>query len=300
MRRYKKFDIKDFLKSLRENYLPTSRDNLKQITIKAVFILLIIAIAVSGIYFGSYYGHSRKQQRLLDQCYEIFSSNDSHESYKLLSQQNSDYQGWIQFGDTKLNNPVYKAKDNSFYLNRNSNRKQSDFGSVFMDYRFNNGDKNVVIYGNTLKNGLMFSVLDNLRTLNFYKQNSLISFTDAESMVQFKIYAVFVLNAKIEDDGGHIYNIYRKSFTDETDFGYWVAEAKSRSIINTGVEVNIEDKILTLVTSCEDFENARLVVMARSQREEEELTANAPTARVNENPIYPKKWYSVRNIEYPF
>ena len=300
MRRYKTFDIKRFLKGLYENYLPTSRDNLKQIVVKVLFILLIIAIAVSGIYFGSYYGHSNKQQKILSDSRKIFESNDFAESYKLLSEQNGDYQGWIKLGDTQLNNPVYKSQDNSFYLNKNSKKKTSELGSVFMDYRFNIDDKNTVIYGNTLKSGEMFSVLHNLRTLNFYKKNSVISFTDSKGTVDYKIYAVFVLNAKISDDGGYIYNIYRKGFADETDFDYWVAEAKVRSIIDTKVGVGQRDKILTLVTGCEDFENARLVVMARSEREGEALTAEALEAGVNENPVYPKKWYENRNIEYPF
>ena len=63
--------------------------------------------------------------------------------------------------------------------------------------------------------------------------------------------------------------------------------------------MNIEDEYLTLITSCDDFDGARLVVMARRLREGETSTKTYKYT-INQNPKFPKKWYKDRNIEYPF
>jgi len=118
--------------------------------------------------------------------------------------------------------------------------------------------------------------------------------------VDYKIFAVFVLNSKAEDDGGYVYNIFRKEFASLEDFDFWVAEARQRSVVTATTDVLPEDNILTLVTGCDDFEDARLIVMARSAREDEVLNHTDETATISKNPKYPKKWYENRNIAYPF
>jgi len=146
----------------------------------------------------------------------------------------------------------------------------------------------------------MFGILKNLRTLDFYQKNSVLTLTINKEKVDYKIFAVFVLNAKKEDDGGYVYNIYRNEFSSDADFEGWITEAETRSVITTTTDVAIDDDILTLVTVCEDFENSRLVIMARSRRQDEVFATEDTSAFVSKNPKYPKKWYEVRNIKYPF
>ena len=47
----------------------------------------------------------------------------------------------------------------------------------------------------------------------------------------------------------------------------------------------------------EDFENARLVVMARKLRSGEDNTPLNNAAHTNPNPTYPQKWYDERGIK---
>lgn len=300
MSRYKKNKPVGFIKNFFWDNLPNSRDNLKQLLIKITFLLCIIGILCGGAHFAMYYSQSISQQRIMDNDRRLFQSGNIEHSSNLLHKQNNDYRGWISMEGTKLNNPIYKAHNNSFYMTRNSLKEMSRYGSLCLDYRFNLSDKNVVIYGNTADDGLMLSTLHNLRRLDFYKENSVITLSNAKNAVKYKIYAVFVLNSSKSQDDGNIYNIYKKDFSDESKFDKWVNEARLRSVINTGVDVCTDDKILTLVTACEDFENARLVVMARSERDSENLTSFTENPTVNPKPKYPKKWYEDRNIPYPF
>ncbi len=296
MSRYKKISVSDFFKDI----LPNSRDNLKQLIIKLTFLLCIIGILYSGIHFVAYYSATISQRKIMENDIKLFESGTVEQGSNLLHKQNNDYRGWISIEGTTLNNPIYKADDNSFYMTKNSLKKNSRYGSICLDYRSSLEDKNAVIYGNTTNDGLMFSTLHNFRQLDFYKNNSVILLTQGNKQVKYKIYAVFVLNSSKEQDGDNIYDIYRTDFANEKSFDSWVDDAKQRSVINTAVEVDVNDKILTLVTSCDDFEGARLVVMAKSQNGSQNITAQTDSPSVNSNPKYPKKWYEVRNITYPF
>ena len=70
-----------------------------------------------------------------------------------------------------------------------------------------------------------------------------------------------------------------------------------RSFVKSKIDFTIEDEYLTLITSCDDFEGARLVVMARRLRQAEDRT-DLYKYSLNQNPKLHKKWYEVRNIEY--
>lgn len=300
MKRYKTSNCVNFFKKLMQEYLPNKTDYVKQFIIKIAFLLCIAGVFCSGIYFFTYYSNSVHQQKLMREQQLLFESYNFKKSEKLLSKQNSDYVAWLSIDGTPLNNAVYKTTNNSFYMTHNHLKKSSSYGALCLDYRFDLSDNNTVIYGLNLENGLMFGTLSKLRELNFYKQNSVITLTHDNLEHNFKIYALFVLNSSKKQDNGEIYNLYKNDFSDQYGFYAWVEDAKERSLINTNVDVTTDDKILTLVTDCDDFEDARLVVMARSERRNENLSSENFYAVLNKNPKYPKKWYDVRNIDYPF
>ena len=151
-----------------------------------------------------------------------------------------------------------------------------------------------------MKNGSMFANLTKYKSLSFYKENPTIEFSTLYKKNTYKIYSVFVLNASKADDNDYIYNISRKSFLNDADFDSWADEAYQRSLINTGVDVKNGDNIITLVTCVYDFDDARLVVMARETREDEEPTVDTSKAAANPSPRYPKRWYDDRGIDFPF
>ena len=151
-----------------------------------------------------------------------------------------------------------------------------------------------------MKNGSMFANLTKYKSLSFYKENPTIEFSTLYKKNTYKIYSVFVLNASKADDNDYIYNISRKSFLNDADFDSWSDEAYQRSIINTGVDVKNGDNIITLVTCVYDFDDARLVVMARETREDEEPTVDTSKSTANPSPRYPKRWYDDRGIDFPF
>lgn len=304
MKRYKETRMQTFLRCFLNDYLPNSRDNLKRLITKLLFLISVCALIAGSFYIGGFYYGNAKEKKILESQRQALQNGGLSDIFGRLSSENSDYKAWLSIGDTQLSNPVYQTDNNSFYLNHNSRKEKSRYGALFFDYRSlitgSKRDKNLVIYGNSPSGETLFGNLSKLRTLSVYKKNSVVNLLTKNGGYDYKVYAIFVLNAKEADEKGSTYNIYRKKFSDEDDFESWCKEAKERSVINTQVNVKMQDNILTLVSECDDFEDARLVVMAREVRNDETVELDSPSATVNNKPRYPKKWYDVRNIKYPF
>ncbi len=300
------------LRGFAEAYLPNRRDNGKQILIKIFFILALLTLCISVGILTGYFLSARHQDAIVERSRDLWhrthtvsdgsKTADDQELLRVMREENSDFRGWLTISGTNIDHPVFQARDNSFYLSHNQQKKTASCGALFFDARHiiteEKTDQNLVIYGHNMRNGSMFGTLSRLRSLSFYQQNPTITFSALSHTANYRIYAVFLLNAAKEDDGGYIYNIYRNRFIDQDDFDAWVSEAKERSFIHTGVDVMPTDRIITLVTCAYDFEDARLVAMARESREEDPEDYVAAT--VNPSPRYPKRWYEDRSLAFPF
>ena len=82
---------------------------------------------------------------------------------------NSDVVAWLKVNNTKINYPVVKTPNNSYYLNHDIYKEKTPSGWVFMDYRNNSKelDKNTIIYAHALKTGYMFGELHKFMNSNF-------------------------------------------------------------------------------------------------------------------------------------
>ena len=270
--------VRNFFYKLYLSYIPNGRDNLKQIIIKVFFLISLITLIVSSSYLTNYFLSAKKQEEIIEDTRSVWHETVNQEptapeqpsAIELLLQENSDFKGWITIPNTKIDNPIYQTADNDFYLTHNQNKQKSVYGALFFDCENviteEKTDKNLVIYGHHMKNGSMFANLTKYKSLSFYKANPTIEFSTLYKNSTYKIFSVFVLNASKADDNDYIYNISRKNFLNDSDFDSWADEAYQRSLINTGVEVENGDNIITLVTCVYDFDDARLVVMARETR----------------------------------
>lgn len=301
--------VSKFFKHLYSSYIPNSKDNLKQIIIKVVFLVSLVTLITSTAFIADYFIAAQKQITVTEKSRTVWkkteqvATQENTDPYSEAKQQmvadNSDFKGWITINGTKVDNPIYQTKDNEYYLNHNQQKKKSVYGALFFDctnvITEQKTDKNLIVYGHQMKNGSMFGSLKKYKSLSFYKENPTIKFSTLYKNSTYKIYAVILLNAVKEDDNGYIYNIAKQSFSSVQEFNDWRDEAYARSVIETGVDVEIDDNIITLVTCSSDFENARLVIMARETRAGESETVDTSIAKVNVNAKYPEKWYAERN-----
>jgi len=72
----------------------------------------------------------------------------------------------------------------------------------------------------------------------------------------------------------------------------FVYQVRVRSLFNIDdVDINENDRILTLSTCSYELENYRIIIVARKVRENEDLTVITDNIKKNKNVLYPDSFY---------
>ena len=239
---------------------------------------------------------------------EGYSSPEINPKFAELYAQNNDLAGWITISGTNINYPVMhtdKMKgEDDYYLRTDFNKKYSRYGTIFAERTNNLGymteSKNITLYGHNMKDdSTMFGQLLRYSDLKFYKEHPLLTFDTLYRDGKWKIFAVVITNSTPEENNGYVFDYRKTDFTSDEQFLYWINEVKKRSIINTPVQIEASDEILTLQTCTYEFDNARYVVFARRVRSGESLVVNVDAATMNSDAVYPQGWYDYLGEKNP-
>lgn len=164
--------------------------------------------------------------------------------FEELLKKNTDTVGYLSVNNTKINYPVVQASTNSYYLNRDFNKRKNSMGWIFMDYRNNakDLDKNTIIYGHNIKQGIMFGTLKYALNSSWYKKesNQVITFNTPTKNMKWRIFSIYRIPAT-ED-------YLKTEFENDEEYIEFLNMLKNRSIYNFNVELNESSKILTLST----------------------------------------------------
>jgi sortase B len=102
--------------------------------------------------------------------------------------------GWIAIDGTGINYPVMQTLDNpEFYLKHNFEKEPSNYGVPFVDAKCDvlyPGD-NTLVYGHHMKNGTMFSPLENYKSKTFWQEHRYIRFDTLAGFGTYEIIAAF-------------------------------------------------------------------------------------------------------------
>ena len=181
-------------------------------------------------------------------------SVDLNELYK----QNNDTIGWLFVNNPNINYPVVQTKDNEYYLSHSFDKTKNWAGWVFADYRndFNELNKNTVIYAHGRKDQIMFGSLFNALNESWYKNpdNQLIQLSTFKYNTMWQIFSIYTIEAEI-------YYI-TTDFSSTTSYISFLNEMNRRSIYNFNIDLNENDRILTLST-CYNDTGMRLVLQAK-------------------------------------
>lgn len=290
---------------------PSKKDPLPELIRKTVFLIAFLVLIGTTIYLVNYFVEGWNSQSQISSAAEVWEDEDSMTKnedgifigFESLMKQNKEIKAWMKIEGTNINNPVYQTNNNDYYVEHDMNRQSSRYGALFIDKDANIGkeknSQNVVVYGHHMKDGTMFGPLKKYTDINFYKEHPIIDFTTLYREGQYKVFAVFITNTIESHDNGQIFNYRNHSFSSEENFLNFIDDVKKRSIINTGVDVLGDDEIITLSTCTYEFEEARLVVMARRVRDGETDVNNTNAAEINPNPLYPQIWYDIKGGKKP-
>lgn len=215
------------------------------------------------------------------------------EQIKKLQEINPDIIGWIRIPNTVIDYPVLQSSEDSpeYYLYRNYKKEYTQYGSIFLQAgtALDGSDQDLVLYGHSMNDGRMFASLLRFGDMDVYKQSPVIPFNTAEGGGKWKIISVFKTNT--DESQGELFPYTYSHFNSDSSYLNFVYQVRQRSIINTGVDFNEKDTIITLSTCSYEFDGFRTVVVARKVREGEDPSVDTSKAVYNPDVVYPQCWY---------
>lgn len=241
-----------------------------------IFRIISFIIILVCIYFIITWQNENEHNDLLIQnlivttnIENIISSNNSNTEsntekenidFTPLLEVNSETVAWLTVSNTNINYSVVRSKNNSYYLNHSFDYSYNAAGWIFADYRnkFDDTDKNIVIYGHNRKDGSMFGSLKNALTEDWYlnEENRIITLYTPTAIYNYRIFSVYNITA---DDSMNQIN-----FKSSNAFRAYLKAAKQHSIYDFNVEINESDSILTLIT-CGNTNSTRTVMHAKKE-----------------------------------
>ncbi len=184
-------------------------------------------------------------------------------------QKNNDMIGWLKadaFFDIDF--PVVK-RDNSYYEERDFYRRRNIAGTVFLDADncIMPQDQNLILHGHNTKNGTMFGKLSRLLERKVLLTAPFIRFSTLYDAQVYVPYAISLVS--IDPSNARYVHLITPRFNSiEAQSGY-VNAIRHFSAFNFPIQVEPDDRMLTLIT-CHGSENdERLVVALRALRPNE-------------------------------
>lgn len=183
-----------------------------------------------------------------------FSCKEKLDGYRI-QYNNSDIVAEVEVVGTSIKSVVTQTNDNDFYLNHSLTKEYDPVGVVFMDYRVNINSRKILLYGhNSQTIDTVFHGLENYLNKDFYDLHPDITLYTDEDTVVYKIFSVMIVTSD--------YQYFLIDFTDEMWLPH-LNNLKSRSIYDTGVDLDKDDEVLILQTCFYNPMNSYLVISAK-------------------------------------
>ena len=224
-----------------------------------ITLLCLVILSAYKIYIWKNNNHKNK---IIKETLQNYIRIDSDEKYnidfKSLKEKNSDTIGYVKVNGTNIDYIVVRGEDNKYYLNHNFNKEKNIAGWIFADYKnkLNGEDKNFVIYGHNTADGSMFGTLKNTITEEWYldKNNHKVMYIDETGTYFYEVFSTY----KTDNEEYYI----KTNFETTDEYIEFINKVKNRSVYDYGVDVNENDKVLTL-SSCANLGKKRIVLHAK-------------------------------------
>jgi sortase B len=187
---------------------------------------------------------------------------------------NNDWLGQISIPGLIDPQPYVRSWDNDEYMHTSFEGRRSPMGTVFL-HSDNDSllmDYNSVMYGHNVKAGAMFAKLLDYKQASAFQRAPVVVLDGLTGESVWIVFAAYVTEPFWE---------YERPIKQSDEFADLLAEILARSWFVTDVDVNDDDRILTLVTCDYTHDDMRFAVHARKLRPGEEIPEAVAAA---ENP----------------
>jgi len=165
---------------------------------------------------------------------------------------NSDIIGRLKIEGTDIDTLLVKSTNNEYYLNHSINKEEDIKGSIFVDYRTNLNSNQINIYGHNSKEyELPFKELEKYKTKDFYEKHKIIELWNGSETYYYQIFSIQIIFSSDEHMNINPLDLEKHILS------------LNKSIYDTGISANKNDKILVLQTCNYSEKNSYLLVIAK-------------------------------------
>ena len=244
---------------------------MKHKKIKIAALAIVTASLLGGILYSEFgtkksYDYSdyyveSKPSKTTKENKDNEEASEKELSLSLLKQTNNDIVGILEFDNRVIYEPIVQAPNNDYYVRKNIKKEYANAGIPFVSADGNIDSKNVVIYGHSSKwNNIIFTPLMNYVNQSYYKEHPTFQFiTEAETRT-YQIFAVLNVDLNNLDDS---LEFTQASWDSNNAFNAFISDSINRGLYKTGVTVDSEDKLMTLVSCDTRDNNKRIIVIAK-------------------------------------
>lgn len=181
--------------------------------------------------------------------------------FESLQERNPDVYAWITVPGTQIDYPILQnPDDNSYYLTHTIDGEEKTEGAIFTE-NYNHTDMedpNTVIYGHDMKNGTMFRDLLEYQDKTFFDENREVIIYTPEAIRYYEIFAAYPYDDRhlLQSFNFNNVDVYREYL----DSIFSIRDMNA--CIDTSVEVDTDDKIITLSTCYGSQSDRRYLVQA--------------------------------------
>lgn len=177
--------------------------------------------------------------------------------FQSLKKKNSDIVAWLTIPGTNIDYPVLQGKDNSQYLHKDMEGKESAAGSIFLDYADKKDISSLhnIFYGHHMKNGSMFKDIVKYKDQKYLKQHQEIILYTPEREIHLTAFAAVCTSPDA---------IRRKTdFETTEEFTSYIEEMTKNASAKIELPNNVSiRRLYSFVTCSYEFQNARTILYA--------------------------------------
>lgn len=195
---------------------------------------------------------------------ENLTENDSEYSNLKNKYNNDDLVGIIKIDGANIDEPVFKAKDNDYYLTHNGYKEEDKLGAIYLDYRFSfDTSKKKIIFGHNFENAdTPFKSLEKYYDKEYYKNNKYIYLKNDNINQKYEIFSVYVETSN--------WNYMNEPSENKKEWLEELKKMKNNSLYDTDADVNENDEILIMQTCStlpeyKKYEDKYLLIIAKKQ-----------------------------------
>ena len=191
------------------------------------------------------------------------------ERFRALRKTNRDIVGWLSIG--RMQDEAVTQRDNEFYMDHDASGKKNVSGALFLDENISLRMRPyaLILYGHNMRDESRFGWLRKYENPDFYRSNRLIEFHTLYEEGRYVVFSEGRISTEEGDPDYLDFFCLSSLRTDERAQAIGVLEQVS--VLDSAVDVRVDDQILVLVT-CMEKETDRRIVAARRIRDGEDET----------------------------